>query len=272
MSARKTSSWTVFDAWTRPIREAAPPSWQSLENWGRLASSAADAEESAVSALLQAWDQKLSDLGGDPSWRPWRRFRPLRLSREEAWSDWMAHLAEDPSSSGFAYNLFPPVETIAGAVPKSHREVVLDGGTRRADLILEWAPRSFTSVELKVWDLALGKTFETAQLCEEWRPGSRWRHYVLLPQDSFEAWEEELKRGGRQMVHARSWDEVAIALRRSLWGHRGSATYLAFALAYCGAIEQRILGLGKVGDAVASAAERLRVAAARRRLLQEGRE
>jgi hypothetical protein len=136
--------------------------------------------------------------------------------------------------------------------------------------VLHWGPSSFASVELKVWDLALEKTCETARLCEEWRPG-KWKHYVLLPRDSLSAWEREVGRGLTPLVHARTWDEVAIALRRTLWARRGSTGYLAWALAYCGAVEQRILRQSVVGGIASSAPERLRVAAARRRLLEEGK-
>ena len=49
-------------------------------------------------AAIAVWADRLADLGGEPVCQDWSRFRPLRLSREEDWSDWLAHLIETSST------------------------------------------------------------------------------------------------------------------------------------------------------------------------------
>jgi hypothetical protein len=86
----------------------APYSWAFLEefffpdssDWNAVITLAAafrrfnEAYLSTVRALVARWDDALHGVGGDPLRENWARFRPLRRSREEDWSDWLAYLLE----------------------------------------------------------------------------------------------------------------------------------------------------------------------------------
>lgn len=52
------------------------------------------------------WDRILLDFGNDPTHLNWNRFRPLRRSCEEDWSDWLAFLIERSETGTFARCVF----------------------------------------------------------------------------------------------------------------------------------------------------------------------
>ena len=71
--------------------------WEPIARWLLSARAAAEAAERDVRALVESSAAELKSFGGDPSGPDspdWSRFRPLRLVREEDWSDWLAHLLE----------------------------------------------------------------------------------------------------------------------------------------------------------------------------------
>src|SRR4051812_46053911 len=116
-------------------------------SWERLAETAAEEQERAAKELIEAWDEKLRDLGGDFSRLDWRNFRLLSLTREEEWSDWLAFLLLDPTSGGLAGELFG-VEGLR--CRDARREVRIGGGERRIDIILEWEDQTASTIEVKV--------------------------------------------------------------------------------------------------------------------------
>lgn len=63
-----------------------------------------------LAALLARSEERLVPaLRPDPLREAWHRFRPLRLSREEDWADWLAHLLErvgQPLTGVGVYALF----------------------------------------------------------------------------------------------------------------------------------------------------------------------
>lgn len=87
--------------------------------------------------LLES-DAQLAELGGDPLRDAWASFRPLRLSREEDWSDWLAHLIQT-SRTGVFWSVALRGRLPSGALANPrvvHREWILPGGYR-ADLGIE---------------------------------------------------------------------------------------------------------------------------------------
>jgi hypothetical protein len=137
---------------------------------------------------MERWDQKLQDLGGDPAREDWSLFRPLRLSREEDWSDWLSHLLER-SRSG-----------------------------RRADIIASFKNGDWVHLEVKVGDLAFAKTAETGQALRRHRDGSNRGDFLLLPKVDMSIWESERSRLGTiaDRIEVRTWHDVARALRRCI--------------------------------------------------------
>ena len=56
--------------------------------------------------LLHQSNHRFKEFGGDPLSTEWSNFRPLRLSREEDWSDWLAYFIETNQHPYFNSLLF----------------------------------------------------------------------------------------------------------------------------------------------------------------------
>jgi hypothetical protein len=243
------SDWSFLDTFRVPVRATAQGSkeaWSSVLAMCDAASRLAEREGKHCDQALALWEAALGDFGGDPSTRDWEQFRPLRLSREEDWSDWLAHLLQSSQSGVFASFLFDlGLATRTRYVrPTVLREEIV--GDRRADLVVEWDERRATHVEVKIDDNQLDKTFETAELVHETRPGAEWTDFILLKSGALRSWEDTARSVGKAhvvQVKAITWQNVAIALRRSLMARADDVAWLAWAFAFCGAVEQRILGL-----------------------------
>jgi hypothetical protein len=207
--------------------------------WVSAVREQAAAEARRIHGQLAAWDASLHDLGGDPARDDWTEFRPLRLSREEDWSDWLAYLIRAPEGHAVA-RLFSPAQS-SEKVEKARREVTVADGERRADLILEWSGSRAAHVEVKIWDQNFDKTLQTGKGCRGlYTHLGEWRDYVLLPEESLQAWFEC---EDSDKVSVVTWSDVDRELRRCLLAPGGSSQWAAFARAFCGAVEQKILGV-----------------------------
>src|SRR5262249_34086145 len=74
----------------RPTASASTTSWHGAVALREAASLYEQAQGQRLAAARAPWNKRLAELGGDPWDYDWDRFRPLRLSREEDWSDWLA--------------------------------------------------------------------------------------------------------------------------------------------------------------------------------------
>src|SRR5690242_15149797 len=101
-------NWKVFDDWSLPpTGEQFLPDWNSFDDMLSAFSGVLRHLYSQLNELLDKWKHLLKvDFGTDPTYRDWRQFRPLRLSREEDWSDWLAYLIECSDTGAFACCLF----------------------------------------------------------------------------------------------------------------------------------------------------------------------
>lgn len=236
-------SWEVFNAfrWSPGVSGGAwAPSWTRTNDWLSVVRRSAQSEANSLQPLLAKWDSSLRLLGGDPSRARWSEFRPLRLSREEDWSDWLAYLLAAPEGWDIAGRLFPPEQGMC-VLEEVRREVPVASGDRRADLVLFWKDNRASHVEVKVWDEAFAKTAETGAGCRD-AFGDRcgWVDYILVPEENEEACREDLKGDDVRIV---TWTSVCIELRRALLAPRESPQWRAFARAFCGAVEQKILAI-----------------------------
>ncbi len=200
--------------------------------------------------LLKQWDEHLDEFGGDPSALDWHTFRPLRLRREEDWSDWLAWLLEKSREGQFAWTLFGnegdrPEEFFCR--PEARREELSEDRERRGDLVLIWGRILGIHAEVKVGDKQFEKTYETGRKLQALHEQqvSEWKDFILIPAESRPAWDESVRhdRGGLGEVHVISWEDVACALRKCLWSGREPVAWRAWAWSFCGAIEQSLLGL-----------------------------
>lgn len=196
------------------------------------------------------WENRLGPLCGNQAKIDWSKFRPLRRSREEDWSDWLAWLLETSQTGILAETLFAesmncPAQAFIS--PDVVREMSLDG--RRADLVISWTENRMTHVEVKIWDESFDKTFETAKKLRSVAPQCVWTDFILLPGESLAAWSEIAKihsADATVKVRAVSWHDVARGLRRCLWFEHEAVFWRAWAWVFCNVIEKELLGMEKL--------------------------
>lgn len=237
-----TPSWSIFDRFTVGDLRALPtPTWETVDALIRLALEAAASADATLKGELAQWDRDLATIGGDPAFGDWRCFRPLRLSREEDWSDWLAHLVET-SRSGFLR------AELGHDMPASARSVEREVSTAegfRADLVVTWDDGARSHIEVKVGDLAFDKTFDTAlALQRSFSEPSGWTDHILIPDAHLPLWCETARRSMHCVeVNPITWTTVAVALRRALRGAEENVSWKVWAAAFTGAVEQTLLGL-----------------------------
>jgi hypothetical protein len=227
--------WALVDEWLALRPDA---SWSAIDGFLAEAEIILIDLRERLRRLLSYWDSALAPLGGDPCRADWTRFRPLRLGREEDWSDWLAHLLETQRGSLAAELFGKDGEIVLGC----KREDPTNDRERRVDLIMKWGSEKSTQVEVKVRDRNYEKTFDTAGRLERERGGS-WTHFILLPESDLAAWLSvaKLQPEGSPRVVAKTWTDVAISLRRVLQKGCGDLRWQAWGYGFCGAVEQTLL-------------------------------
>lgn len=238
-------SWVAVIGWRVPRPRL---DWEASTQWARTFEPLISAATERLTHSVERWDERLAQLGGDPSREDWSTFRPLRLSREEDWSDWLAHLLERSTSGRFAARFFAGDETQSTRwkVARAEREVSAD--TYRADLVVRFHDSTWTHVEVKVGDLALDKTADTGQALRRHSSQAARRDVLLLPLQHRPIWESRVQALGEssKQIDVRTWHDVARALRRSLGDETEQISWRIWAAAFLGAIEQTLLGFPPV--------------------------
>lgn len=254
-------------------------SWDPLRNWMAAATAAAHRHVVEMLQLAKTWDERLSEIGGEINVQDWQRFRPLRLDREEDWSDWLAHLLETSRTGRFAGRLLRRSECKSLCSPRVDREISIEDGTRRADLVIRWIDATASSIEAKVGDRNFDKTFETAAGLRSKYPAvaeTGWSDFILLPAEDLALWDRTRSDGEiprKPPIGSITWTQVAIALRQTLWSREESAAWRAWAYAFCGAIEQSLLEhsiIDRASWSVASGRRFLSAARSQLHVLKEG--
>ena len=238
-------TWDLFQRWFYPAEhEEESLRWDVFMNLSKLYEKMVSEKYITLNTLLKEWDSKLSNLGGDPTHTDWSQFGPLRLSREEDWSDWLAHLLTSSQTGSFAHSLLrvPGLTRADYVLPvKVEREVSYKG--YRADLIVQWKNNSYTHIEVKIGDPHLRKTPETGRLMRE-KYGCReelWSNFILLPTEQVADWEALcFEKNEFSKIGVITWDDAAIAIRQSL-NRNELITWEVWALTFTGAIEQHLV-------------------------------
>lgn len=237
-------TWAVFDGLLAPS-SGIELTWTPIDAWGQTAAEELREELARFRSCLAEWDSRLLHFGGEPSRRDWDSFRPLRLRREEDWSDWLAFLLQDATTPTFASHFLGPSLAPPGVSwthPKVERERWTRDGKRKADLVFSWRSGGATCLEVKVDDPNLEKTKETAE-----GVGANFSG-ILLSEEMVARWGPLAE--DDKWTQVRTWRDVAVALRKALWEGKETVAWCAWAVAFLGAIEEKILGLPRVEEGI----------------------
>jgi len=221
--------------------------WRSINALKDKAEGALAPYHGRYQHLLHRWKQRLRPICGELFEVAWADFRPLRLSREEAWSDMLAWLLEAATTGILGRLMFGAHTNHNSACFRTRnveREVQTKNQERRADIVVTWRSGQRTHIEVKVGDKNFDKTFETCRKLHAAIPTCVWSDAILMPDGSRAAWEKAARSNvGESTVEVILWDDVARYLRRCLWERREPAAWQAWAWTFCGAIEADLLGL-----------------------------
>ncbi len=252
-------NWSFVEVFKAPVSMGAAktrqvskmPDWDSADVISVALQKAAAQIQGRLDKTLAHWDIKLGQLGGDPQRHEWQHFRPLRLRREEDWSDWLAHLLATSKSGQLGYKLF---REIVGSKrqgdfsrPEVEREVVV--GNRRADIVLVTGDRVGIHVEVKIWDRQFEKTSETSALVADafvskrGPPVTVWHNVLLVPEDPKEGVVLDEYHTGVE-IEPMVWAHVANSIRSILAGADSDVeeiSWRVWAWSFVGCIEQQIL-------------------------------
>jgi len=241
----KHFSWSFLKAFRTPGGESRFQ-WNSVQMMQAKTHAALVPATARYELLKHKWDLRLGPLGGNPTTLRFGDFRPLRLGREEDWSDWLAWLLRTSETGAFAEVLFGQHMDHGSRFAAQEVEREKPTEDRRADIVVSWESGQRTSVEVKLEDSQLEKTFDTAKELRGRDPKSTWCHFILLPDERTPDWYAVASdRSGDEEIHAVPWSDVVVGLRRCLWNKRESLVWRTWAWTFCGAIEQRILRLSE---------------------------
>ncbi|HXB75037.1 MAG TPA: PD-(D/E)XK nuclease family protein [Candidatus Acidoferrales bacterium] len=173
---------------------------------------------------------------GDPLDLDFGAHRWLKGAREEAWSHWLAWILDRKGDSGDVLRLFGLAPSlVASTTCEAKREVCTPDG--RLDIIVRFGVKTLV-VEIKTIS-----EVRQSQLVEypNWlkTQDDRFDFVLLLAVDEPE---EDLPPDWRFC----SWETVSMGLRTwaSAWLREKRQIEAALTLAFCGAVEQNLLGFG----------------------------
>ncbi len=240
------NSWNVFDFWQLQKKQQTNNlRWKAFDDLQPYYEIIIENQFNELLPLVYKWNKILYKLGKDPTNHNWEKFRPLRLSREEDWSDWFAHLIETSTTGIFAKNLFEistfELKNYIKPSNITREEIYINF---RADVIIEWNNANYSHVEIKVGDKNLLKTFETSELfMQKYNVLSKkWTNYILLLSNQLPEWEQIIKnQNSKIIIHSLTWEKVCVALRRALRSEE-TTVWKVWAYTFIGAIEQILIG------------------------------
>ena len=227
-------------------------SWQAVDDLIRIAK---QADRSAGGALAEslASSNRTFDPLADPLAIEFRDHRWLSSEREEAYSDWLGWILEQIGDAGRILRLLGVrdrrlLRACAAEKPVINREFKIPDG--RPDLVVEFGNRLLVIVEIKTkpfdWDAVRDQLARYARWIPDPRnPPQRTLRYFAAVElgeldcpSTFEPlpWRELTLRMREQ---AREW--IRASKNHSL--DRSDLVRAAMTLAFCGAVEQNLLGL-----------------------------
>ena len=233
---KKDRGWNIFTGWLPPQEKI---QWNIFDEFTGYYKEFINEKHEDLTKLLKNWDAQLKELNGDPTYYDWSAFRPLRLTREEDWSDWLAHLIATSKTGDFCKFLFNLNDSFDFSEPqKVHRE--LSSHNYRADIIIEWKNDFYSHIEVKIGDENFSKTYGTGQAMRK-KFGTKekeWTDFILVLPEQLNS--ERLNEELHDTIILLSWQDVAVALRRALLG-RETIVWKVWSWSFLGAIEQKLI-------------------------------
>jgi len=233
-------NWDIFNNWELPKSETLSDhsNWDVFNILNSLFDKITSSKYVELIPLVEKWDELTKYLGKDPTHVNWSNFRPLRLNREEDWSDWLGFLIENSEYSEFSKNLMNIY--ISGKPMKLYREVAC--GNYRADIVINWRDNVYSHIEVKIGDENLLKTYATCLKLEEKFPNTKWTHYILLLSSQLSAWGDiNQSNSGHLEITPLTWEDVTISLRKALLGNE-NLSWKVWSYSFIGVIEQKLIG------------------------------
>jgi len=213
------------------------PTWNSFNLFFNTFKNFSEKEKKYYMELLERSDEILHEYGGDPLNHEWSDFRPLRLSREEDWSDWLAFFIKE-STGKFIYHLFNFNKHLSSI----EREFIADSS--RADIVIEWGDKTeATHIEIKIGDPNLSKTHSTSMDIRNNMPHVKhWFDFIILLDKQETDWKkvDELNKEKNIEILFRTWSDVAVALRKCLYEKSENLLWRSLAYTFAGCIETKL--------------------------------
>lgn len=246
--------WQIFEGMFQKAEPLKAYSWAEVNSeWESSFDELLNELKAEHLRLLKLSNRSLKIFGGDPSSKDWSTFRPLRLSREEDWADWLIQLFQSSESGSFAFHLFNREDSLKQKYirPLKTRRELTDKSLRyRADIIINWEEEEWTHIEVKIGDSNLKKTYPTSEVFRNQFGVSvqNWKNYILLLDEQLSDWENVSSNNNDDIIiESITWTDIAIALRKSIHADE-SLTWKVWAYSFLGAIEQSLLHLTFTAD------------------------
>lgn len=229
----------VFARWGEIGRRPVPP-----VPWGPAARMIDAAERDAVRAGA-ALDELLKTSAaqfprvGDPLLYDFGTHGWLRKEHELAYSDWLAWILKQRGDSGAVLSLFGKEPgTLASTSCTLHREIAIREG--RLDLVVRCDGTAALAVEVKTTSEPDEDQLERYLV---WLAREKQPLGLVLLAISKPEWFVSGE------LTFRSWEDVTLGLRTwaAVWCEHGLLMQAAMTLAFCGAVEQNLLGYRRVG-------------------------
>ena len=236
--------WGIFNNWNYKVKEIIfYPDWHIFDSMVSTLSLFYKKRYTEFQSLYGRWDKELNLYGGEPSNFNWDNFRPLRLSREEDWSDWLIHLISESQTGYFSSHLFPIENTTENDYSRPSyvgREVSYKG--YRADIIIKWNNNIYSHIEIKIGDENLVKTYGTSEAMRSYYkvPKNKWYDFIIILESQVEDW-VNIENREKYPIQYLIWNDVAITLRKSILISNESLSWKVWAYSFLGAIEQKLL-------------------------------
>jgi hypothetical protein len=235
----------------KALQEAAPVQvpWEPAARMVAAAEKDADVAAQILGALLKNSSADTFPGLGDPLEVDFGAHRWLRGAREESYSDWLAWIINRQAKSERILPLFGiEAGALAGKTCSADRECCTPRG--RLDLVINCDESAVLAVEIKTSSEPDDEQLKRyLALLKQWRDSLG---LVLLAIDL----PENLGLGDWTFC---SWRDVSVRLRRwaSIWLAEGRLMDAAMTLAFCGAVEQNLLGFSSDGISAPAMAEYL---------------